>query len=332
MLSGKRILIENCAGLGDTIMFTPTLRELKKQYPTCILSFATKKSNTYLLQNLPYVDNVYCMDGYLKEWNLLPILYKQDYVIFTSNQPRLLRLAPFLQIPHIFSKYKEKYEKKKLAQKWIHSWVLDNPQFAAQTIADTLSNLLEVKIDISYQCDVPIPKLNDLTPEIRSFINSIKYPYILIAPVSSRPERDIPLQFLNNILHYLSIEKNMTCIIIGDANKPSILQNEKIHNLLGKTSLKEAIMLIDKAKAVVCTDSGPMHIAGACKKHTVALFTRDIASRWAPKKYCHPVSIHMHCSPCNDEIAEACPHHDCMNKIPLNMILCSIDDLLNRNL
>ena len=113
MLSGKRILIENCAGLGDTIMFTPTLRELKKQYPTCILSFATKKSNTYLLQNLPYVDNVYCMDGYLKEWNLLPILYKQDYVIFTSNQPRLLRLAPFLQIPHIFSKYKEKYEKKR---------------------------------------------------------------------------------------------------------------------------------------------------------------------------------------------------------------------------
>ena len=122
----------------------------------------------------------------------------------------------------------------------------------------------------------------------------------------------------------------MTCIIIGDANKPSILQNEKIHNLLGKTSLKEAIMLIDKAKAVVCTDSGPMHIAGACKKHTVALFTRDIASRWAPKKYCHPVSIHMHCSPCNDEIAAVCSHHDCMNKIPLNMILQAIDDLLNK--
>ena len=141
MFSKKKILIENCAGIGDAIMFTPMLREFKKKYPDCILSFVTKKLNVDLLQGLPYIDTVYSMDNSLKELQMIPVLCKQDYVIFTCTQPRLLRIVPFLHIPHVFSAYKEKYEKKKLAHKWIRSWVLDSPQFAAQTITDRFNEL-----------------------------------------------------------------------------------------------------------------------------------------------------------------------------------------------
>ena len=256
---------------------------------------------------------------------MIPVLCKQDYVIFTCTQPRLLRIVPFLHIPHVFSAYKEKYEKKKLAHKWIRSWVLDSPQFAAQTITDRFNELFGTDMEITYQCDVAIPPISDSNKNLINLTDGINDPYALIAPVSSRPERDIPIPVLNKVLDYLTEKKRMTCVILGDTERSGIMQNDRIRNLLGKTNLKEAIKLIEMSKMVFCTDSGPMHIAGALKKPTVALFTRDIASRWAPKTYCHPVSINMPCSPCRNETATACQHHECMKKIPLEMILQALD-------
>jgi heptosyltransferase-1 len=47
---------------------------------------------------------------------------------------------------------------------------------------------------------------------------------------------------------------------------------DRFHNLIGKTSLLELPLIIQKATIVVANDSGPMHIAAAMSKPLLALF------------------------------------------------------------
>ena len=86
--------------------------------------------------------------------------------------------------------------------------------------------------------------------------------------------------------------------------------------------------MLETAEFVVAADSGPMHMSCALKTKTVGVFSKDIPSRWAPKKYCYPVTLHMHCSPCGDEVAEVCPTRECIKGITPAMVIAQIEKLL----
>lgn len=88
---------------------------------------------------------------------------------------------------------------------------------------------------------------------------------------------------------------------------------ERAVNLAGKTSLRELIALIERCHVFLTNDSGPMHIAAALKRPLVALFgsTNDVATG----PYGHGTVIHKHveCSPCYRRV---CPiDFRCMKRI-----------------
>ena len=76
-----------------------------------------------------------------------------------------------------------------------------------------------------------------------------------------------------------------------------------IINLTGKTTIKELSEKIAGLSLFITNDSGPMHIAGAYKIPTVAIFgsTSDVeTNQWHNEKSI-VVRKNISCSPCKNE-------------------------------
>lgn len=86
-------------------------------------------------------------------------------------------------------------------------------------------------------------------------------------------------------------------------------------NLAGRTSLRELAAVIELAQRVVCLDSGPMHIAAALNKPTVALFGPTDAARTGP--WSRAARVLAHDVPCRPCLKRRCPlgHHACMRDL-----------------
>ena len=335
MRDGDHILIENCAGLGDVVMFTPALRKIKELYPNCTIGFITKPINKPLLERLPYVDRQYFVarGKFLGRVRPAAHLLGQDYVIFTRWQPQLAFLTYLCRIPHRIGLYQEKYAKTNLFHKTFKDWVLDKPIFAAKTIAETLAYALECELSITdWQCDVSRANATE-KKKMQDLLQELGLPsgqkFVVIAPFTSREERDLPTQLLKAVEDFISKKLGRACVIVGTKEyTASVSKQAGIYNLCGQTNLFELNALLEDADFVVAADSGPMHMACALQKKTVAVFSKDIPSRWAPKKYCYPVTLHMHCSPCGDEVAEVCPTRECIKGITPAMVIAQIEKLL----
>ena len=113
------------------------------------------------------------------------------------------------------------------------------------------------------------------------------------------------------------------------------LQNEGItnfQNLAGKTSIQELAEYIGGLNLFITNDSGPMHIAGAYKIPTVAIFgstNHKETNQWKNSKQVI-IRKDLECSPC---MKRECPlkHHKCMEDVSVQDVLNGIELLGNLN-
>ena len=94
--------------------------------------------------------------------------------------------------------------------------------------------------------------------------------------------------------------------------------NSRVINFAGKTSIRELLALIQLCAVMLTNDSGPMHIAAALKTPLVALFGSTNDVKTGP--YGEGIVIHKHveCSPCYKRV---CPiDFRCMKQIEVDEV------------
>ena len=128
--------------------------------------------------------------------------------------------------------------------------------------------------------------------------------YILISLSASNPKRT---WFMWNALMGRILEETDKDIIITGMLDLDLMSHKRVKNLNRQTSLRELYALVEGAGAVVCTDSGAMHIAGQFKRPCVALFT-TVRAETRAKYYPSVVSIDtpLSCGGCV-KLGEGCP-------------------------
>lgn len=99
----------------------------------------------------------------------------------------------------------------------------------------------------------------------------------------------------------------------------------------GRTSLKAAAELIRRCTLLICNDSGLMHVAVAVETPVVAIYGPTDYRRTAPLGKIHTmVRRELPCSPCfkleGDAQVQACTHHDCLNTISVDEVLRAVEE------
>ena len=330
-LNHKKIFITCGGGLGDMIVYTPALRALKEKYPACHITFMTKYGNHEVLQGLPYIDKLtYIIRGKaLGRYRVLPELWGQDAVVFTDWQPQLLFFAKWFGIPvragverlgHRFNNY---------LTKPLQHMVFKSRQYAGRSDADFFERALDIQLPGAMdKLDIAQPsEQTRQSVQLKLKRIGLTGDYAVLSPFASQKTRDWQKQDAQKFIQSMEQKYKLPVVISASPLKKEEAQNIGKFVLADLTTM-ELVALIQEAKLLITPDSGPMHIAGAVGTPCVALFSKDLPSRWAPRHNCIPVYLNEPCSPCDDETAFKCKTVKCMRGITAKMVMEKVETMI----
>ena len=115
-------------------------------------------------------------------------------------------------------------------------------------------------------------------------------PLVVLSPCSSQRSRNFRNWSVDNyaeIIQYLQRSYDCNVVLTGgnseiERHYGAALAGTGAVNLVGKTSLKELLALIDAARLVICPDSGPAHMATTVQTPVIALFATSNPDRTGP--------------------------------------------------
>ncbi len=111
--------------------------------------------------------------------------------------------------------------------------------------------------------------------------------------------------------------------IFSRMNKPCV-------KLSGLTDLRVLAAIYEMSACVICTDTGPMHLAAAVGSPVVALFGPTAPWRTGPFGEGHNVlRADLSCSPC---FKKECDNVACMRNISVEQVFDSVSKMLERHL
>lgn len=270
----QKILIVSATGMGDCLWGTPGIRAIKKTFPDAEISLLVNSMWSSLFEGNPYINEIL---DYHSEWYLQPVLgiklIKKHFdviFIFHANK-NLKRMLPWFRSSPI----------------WCHQnflWVPESNRVRIEGDIHAIQRrfvMLEkfgVKPEGSHMeifFDPLTLKKSEQILQSPGF-NSREYVYLnLGAAVESRRwMADRFIELAKKILNATSWS-----VVLGGGPKEKscaldILRNLNVSRLMEVCGqpIKINASVISKAKLMVTSDTGPMHIGFATKTPIVALF------------------------------------------------------------
>ncbi len=323
----KRICVINFGGIGDEILFLPTLLSLKKQFPYASITLALEPRSKGIKDLTDVIDDLFLIDvkGQNKYKELLKFLFlaqkgKFDMII-SSGANKFISVLLFLT----GIRYRYGYNTGKLSEILLTNAV---PLYKNQYACDMYHDLI-----------TPITDIKTYLPEIKSEGVDKQPNTVLIHPGVSKLSvnmgmiKTITAQKWAEVIDLL-LDSGKKVILAGGPDDVECIdtirktmknsQNDNFSDYYGKTkSLMDLARLIASAEKFVCSDSAPLHIAVAVKTKTYVVFGPTDENKLIPKTP-DVVSIKADCNceirPCLWESRQkTCEALSCLDINPIDM-------------
>ena len=154
---------------------------------------------------------------------------------------------------------------------------------------------------------------------------AVNPPYIALHPFSKWPTKRLDAETAQHIIDVLQPHR---VVIIGRGTLQKIAGAEDWSN---RTSLSELLAMVQHARAVISTDSGPLHIACACDIPTLGLYGPTDPTKTGPWTVrSQVVQRALPCVPCLNRSCRWREPHACLRQLPVEDILEKLLRLLQQ--
>ena len=271
----KRILFINFGGLGDEILFLPSIISVKKQYPNSEITLVLEERSKGITELTDIIDstisaNIKC-SNFLKLIKLfillLKIRKKKFDLVVSSGSNKCISVFLFLTGIKKRYGYNTGFLSKILLTKAV---TLNKNQYAVNMYHDLVSEITDIKTEL--------PEFN-ITKKAPMPNTVLIHPGVSKISIQKGMIKTIPAEEWAKVIELLS-DQGKRVLLAGGPDDADCIKTitelvppEKFENLFGNTkSLKDLAELISKAEIFLCSDSAPLHIAVGLGVKTFAIF------------------------------------------------------------
>jgi ADP-heptose:LPS heptosyltransferase len=324
-----KFLIIRFSSIGDIVLTTPVIRNLKKQVEGAEIHYLTKKAFLPVLEENPYIDKIHLFDN---NFQLMVNELKKAEIDFIIDLHNNLRSSHFKlalkRVSFSFSKLN------------IEKWLLVNLKLNRLPnvhIVDRYMHTLDmfsIKNDLS-GLDFFINPNNEM--DIKLLPGKFADGYIALVIGAKHNTKQMTEEKIVNLIN----KCDYPVILLGGKDEAArgeriaAATGEKCLNYCGSLSIQQSASLIKQAQIVVSHDTGLMHIASAFKKTILSLWGNTVPEfgmePYLPGEGSEIFEVKgLKCRPCSKIGYDKCPlkHFNCMNQIDLDRIAAKLKELV----
>jgi heptosyltransferase-2 len=341
ILHPKNIIVRMPNWVGDMVMATPVLSDLRKAFPDAKITAMCKVPLSELLEEDDEVDEIFCFSktsAFSRHSDRKSIVEKlqngkYDLGIVLTNS--LSSAWWFWQ-----GKVENRLGFDTKGRKFLLTHPVSFPENVSSQHLVTTYKMLLAPLGIPVS-DTP-PRIFVSDKELQLAKTLLKqhgvqdhHTIVGINPGATYGSAKcwLPERF-RDITKRLLEDKNLFVVYFGDQATASLVKeicqglSARVVNLAGLTSLRELAALLTFCDVLLTNDSGPMHIAAALGTPIVALFGSTSQKITGPYRTGIVIQKHVECSPCYQR---TCPiDFRCMKKIEADEVYSQIIQVLNK--
>jgi lipopolysaccharide heptosyltransferase I len=339
------ILIVKLSAIGDVLHTLPSLSALRQLYPDAHITWVVEEAAADLVKNHPYLDEV--LISRRKSWSkdfqrgqfrrplkeirsFIKTLRQRDYdlvidfhglfkssmIVFFSRGKRKLGYDSLQELSGLFLNEKIPEDMNKHAVERY----LDFPRH------------LGVKIESVQFILPPNKEAEEKTEILLNKYNLENKKFIAINPIAYWETKLWSNEKFAHLADLINNKLQMKVVFTGSEKEPiekiTSLMTTKSINLCGATTLIDLASLYKKARIVITTDSGPMHLAAAVETPVIALFGPTDPARTGPYGTGHTIiRTDLPCSPC---FSKKCSTKKCMEDISPQQVFAAVEKKLTK--
>lgn len=269
----KKILFINFGGLGDEILFLPSIISVKKEIPDAEITLALEPRSKGIIQLTDIIEKTLTANikGKNKYFELVKLLFKiwsENFdMVISSGGNKFISL--FLALTFIPKRYG--YNSGKFSELFLTKAIpLNKNQYAVNMYHDLVNEITKNKTEL--------PQINTEKKEVIPG-SVLIHPGVSLMSIKKGIIKTISAKIWAEVIEKLADKGKHVILAGGPDDKETIekirnlVPKEKYTDMYGKTeNLKELAELISSAEVFLCSDSAPLHIGVALGVKTYVIF------------------------------------------------------------
>ena len=288
----QRILLIQLRQLGDIILTTPCIREVKLAFPNAEVDFLTHNMGRLVLPDNPYLNEIFCYsekDSISQQWQLIKNLRskKYDLAIDFMYNPRsalLCRLSG---------------AKRRLAfpsrRKMAYTEIVPQPQETDYIVREKFHLLNHVGIQAKNEALILPWSEKHLMPyqEHKKLLFPEKTQLrVALSPTHRREARQWSKENYARLADWLVREKEAQVVWLwGPGEEEFVKETQALcqsnTSLAPKTGFRELAAFIANCDLFIGNSNGPSHVAVSCDIPSLQLHGPTLAKTWCPQSGHH---------------------------------------------
>jgi heptosyltransferase-3 len=321
-----KVALLKTSAIGDTVLISAVVTELKKSYPGAHITLFTAASNYSFALTLQNIDKVILLpiNKPFSAINKIRKSGKFDVFIDFGPWPRFNAVLSFFSL----ASYSIGFKTKNQYRHYIYDKHIEHSDIVHEII-----NYYNLVKPLGIQKETP-PKIERSGIKNKNLVVIHMFPGGTKSYLKEWPSENwvALIDKINHCGYTVALTGAPSDRDRAESIRSSCNDIKHVTVTAGKSTIAETIELIGSSILTISVNTGIMHLASALQTNLVALHGPTSVKRWGPlNKNAISIIPTVPCAPCLNLGSEyKCDVGDCMQSISVNAVMAAVSEFLPR--